>query len=269
MDRGKITISEIFGPTIQGEGLYTGVPSIFIRVRGCNLRCHFANGSICDTPYTSIHPEPAKLMTMEEIVSSVREKLSPHTKLPHIVITGGEPLLYKDMLSELVLKLMSLGLKDFTVETNGSIFPPDDIIHNPRVFWSVSPKLSSSCCFDGSSISSEMQELHKSSRINIAALYRFITSGNYQFKFVYSGPECVEEIKELASQIIDYAENILHVNWPDLAQDIQNHIWLMPEGATQDQLKTTAEGAVQAAIKTGWRYCDRTHIRIWDSKRAV
>ena len=51
-----LAVSEMFGNTIQGEGMYTGIPSIFVRTTGCNLRCVFKD-SICDTAYTSFNPE--------------------------------------------------------------------------------------------------------------------------------------------------------------------------------------------------------------------
>ena len=51
-----LKVNEMFGSTIQGEGMYTGVPSIFVRTNGCNLKCVFKD-SICDTSYTSFNPE--------------------------------------------------------------------------------------------------------------------------------------------------------------------------------------------------------------------
>ena len=78
-------ISEIFH-SIQGEGLLTGVPSVFIRTSGCNLRCRW-----CDTPYTSWSPD-GKERSVDEIMADIAGFPSRHT-----VITGGEPLLMKDL----------------------------------------------------------------------------------------------------------------------------------------------------------------------------
>ncbi len=78
-------ISEIFY-SIQGEGRLLGVPSVFIRTSGCNLRCRW-----CDTPYTSWQPE-GKAWSVKKILGEI-------AKYPtrHVVITGGEPLLAPDI----------------------------------------------------------------------------------------------------------------------------------------------------------------------------
>src|SRR6188508_268512 len=96
-------ISEIFY-SLQGEGELTGVPSVFVRASGCNLRCTW-----CDTPYASWDPEGPNL-TIGEIVRRVREFRCKHT-----VITGGEPLIMPDI-SELCLALRELG-QHLTIET--------------------------------------------------------------------------------------------------------------------------------------------------------
>src|SRR3954469_19104142 len=85
-DRGPITlhgmkIAEIFY-SIQGEGMLTGVPSVFVRTSGCNLRCVW-----CDTPYTSWTPEGDD-MTVAAILETVKQHPAKHA-----VITGGEPMI--------------------------------------------------------------------------------------------------------------------------------------------------------------------------------
>src|SRR5438067_6936749 len=81
--RRALRIAELFY-SIQGEGSLAGVPSVFIRTSGCNLRC-----SWCDTPYTSWHPEGAE-MSVPEILA----KVSGFPAL-HAVVTGGEPMIAK------------------------------------------------------------------------------------------------------------------------------------------------------------------------------
>src|SRR4051794_13725923 len=76
-------IAEIFY-SIQGEGMLAGVPSVFVRSSGCNLRC-----SWCDTPYTSWKPEGME-MTVREILAKVLEFGAGHA-----VVTGGEPMIAK------------------------------------------------------------------------------------------------------------------------------------------------------------------------------
>ena len=78
-------IAEIFH-SIQGEGLLAGVPSIFIRTSGCNLRCHW-----CDTPYASWKPEGPEI-SIEEILKKLTQ-----WNCDHVVLTGGEPMIAPDL----------------------------------------------------------------------------------------------------------------------------------------------------------------------------
>lgn len=101
-------INEVFH-SIQGEGPSIGVPAIFLRLGGCNLKCKW-----CDTKYTW-NPKCAdnKQMSIPKIIKAIKKY-----SCKHLVITGGEPLLQQDQLSELLKKL-----KNYTaeIETNGSI----------------------------------------------------------------------------------------------------------------------------------------------------
>src|SRR5580692_8955842 len=87
-------VSEIFH-SIQGEGELTGIPSVFVRTSGCNLRCGW-----CDTKYASWQPEGEE-MSIDRIVSSVLKYSSDHC-----VLTGGEPMIAKGI-HELAAKLRS------------------------------------------------------------------------------------------------------------------------------------------------------------------
>src|SRR3954452_22982357 len=106
----KMRVAEIYR-SVQGEGLLTGVPSVFVRASGCNLRCWF-----CDTPYTSWEPEGddwSVEATVEEVERLRRCGKLPHvvddparanaafshaTPIRHVVITGGEPMLFAEMI---------------------------------------------------------------------------------------------------------------------------------------------------------------------------
>src|SRR6187397_86153 len=96
-------ISEIFY-SIQGEGMLTGVPSVFVRTSGCNLRCRW-----CDTMYASWKPEGGE-MSVAEILSAVEQWPGRH-----VVLTGGEPMVARGI-RELAEALRARGMH-ITVET--------------------------------------------------------------------------------------------------------------------------------------------------------
>src|SRR5688500_17416825 len=89
-------VSEVFY-SIQGEGKLVGIPSVFVRASGCNLRC-----SWCDTPYSSWEPEGAE-MGVQQIVAEVEKHGARH-----VVLTGGEPVIMPDI-EELAAALKEKG----------------------------------------------------------------------------------------------------------------------------------------------------------------
>ena len=119
-------ISEIFY-SVQGEGSLVGVPSVFVRTSGCNLRC-----SWCDTPYTSWNPEGEDLS-----VSDILDRAAEYPAARHVVITGGEPMIAPGI-AELSQRFRERGMH-ITFETAGTVFAPVacDLM-------SISPKLSNS-----------------------------------------------------------------------------------------------------------------------------
>ena len=98
-------IAELY-ESIQGEGVLTGTPSVFLRASGCNLRCGF-----CDTPYASWSPEGDDLSVDEIIERTLAFSAT------HIVITGGEPMLFAEMIP-LCDRLREAG-RHITIETAG------------------------------------------------------------------------------------------------------------------------------------------------------
>jgi len=98
-------VNEIFY-SIQGEGTLIGIPMVFVRFTGCNLRCTW-----CDTKYAW---EEGKEMSMEEIIGEIRKY-----KSNWVCLTGGEPLLQKDIY-KLIDRLINLGYR-VLLETNGSL----------------------------------------------------------------------------------------------------------------------------------------------------
>ena len=82
----RLFVSEVFA-SVQGEGMLTGVPSVFVRTSACNLRCRW-----CDTPETSWSPEG-----VVRTVADVLAEVLAHDTIRHVVLTVGEPLLGKGM----------------------------------------------------------------------------------------------------------------------------------------------------------------------------
>lgn len=278
----KFPVVEIF-ESIQGEGIYTGTPSVFIRTTGCNLRCAFKN-SICDTAYTSHCAVKPKWDTVEEVVAEVMRIKSPETT--HIVITGGEPMLHQKAISKLINMIDDEMEKDFmrsvvTIETNASIAPDADIVEFVDL-WSLSPKLESSCCFEGKNISEAEQKMHETMRFNGNALIAYLIAGlRCQLKFVWCGDETMHEVDNFFEKLIDAATDYFEVeendhvfHFPACMEDFNmeldnSEVLLMPAGQTVEQIDQNAKSAVAACIARGWRYCDRTHIRIWGDKKCV
>lgn len=125
-DDKRIPVVEIFGPTIQGEGLDIGVPCHFIRFGGCDYKCGFnpatnefrTDGWVCDSLHAVLPEEvrKAERLTADEIVERLRALGS---NVGWIVMSGGNPLLHE--LGDLVLKLHRAGYK-VAVETQGSLW---------------------------------------------------------------------------------------------------------------------------------------------------
>lgn len=125
--------------TIQGEGKLNGIPSLFIRLAGCNLHCIWTNpdGSLspCDTAYASYHIRQARSCTLEEICRLIGYNTGV---IDHLVITGGEPLLQHKELTELCIRLKRLKsfilplkqtqpytLKNWQHRSIFSVYPPN------------------------------------------------------------------------------------------------------------------------------------------------
>ena len=273
MSDRKFPVLEMF-VSIQGEGRFTGYPSLFVRLGGCNLRCVFGN-SRCDTPYSSFELDKPICTTVKEAVAKAESLLMANPHVEHIVITGGEPMLYKDAIKEFLDG--DLGGKVITIETNGTL-PALMTWENSNEcevgvdLWSVSPKLSTSVDKNLKYLTPEMRDNPDRIRINIDNLASYYDSmkatqeeiaesATLQFKFVYSGPDSVTEIENILEQIA--VKTNTRVEW------LSEYVMLMPEGTTNDQLSAISQECAQVCINKGWTFCDRLHIRIWGDKRGV
>ena len=226
-------ISELFY-SIQGEGLLVGMPSIFIRTSGCNLRCHW-----CDTPYSSWSPEGDD-RTVEDILNEVERYAATH-----VVITGGEPMLMKEM-PDLTRRLKARG-HHVTIETAATVYQPVDCD-----LASLSPKLSNSTPWKVAE--GKYAEKHERLRLNIAVLNTFIKTHPYQIKFVVDTPEDLDEVEELLVQL----EGI------DRSQ-----VLLMPQGRTSGELSEKARWIAELCKTSGFRFCPRVQIDLYGDTRGT
>ena len=226
-------ISEIFY-SIQGEGLFSGIPSVFIRTSGCNLRCLW-----CDSRYTSWEPEGSEY-TIEEIVEKTIEFPTRHA-----VITGGEPLLMKD-LAELAESLHTKGYH-ITIETAGTLYTDlnCDLI-------SISPKLSNSTPWIVEN--GKYSQNHEKLRINIPVINRFLRNYPYQIKFVVDDKEDLIEIELILNEL----------NNVD-----RTRVLLMPQGKTIRELNEQGVWVAEACKAQGFRFCPRIHINLYGDTRGT
>ena len=229
-------IAEIFF-SIQGEGRLTGVPSVFVRTSGCNLRCRW-----CDTPYASWNPEGAE-MSLDEIVAQVEAHPTRFC-----VVTGGEPMIARGM-RELLEALHARG-KHITVETAATV-APEGI---PCDLASLSPKLASSTP-SLAEAGSAWSERHEKTRWNPEVIRSWCQDYDHQLKFVVSSEADVAEIEDALARakVSVQPENIL----------------LMPESRTVEEQRRLAPGILEWCKARGWRYCARLHIDLFGNKRGT
>ena len=226
-------ISEIFY-SIQGEGRLSGVPSVFIRTSGCNLRCVW-----CDTPYTSWNPE-GKEMTLEEILHAIKSY-----PLDHVVLTGGEPLLSHEI-EELSVTLKTAGAH-LTIETAATIFKPVscDLV-------SMSPKLSNSTPWQKQN--GRFAAMHDQHRLNYNVVQQFIDNYDYQLKFVVDREQDFAEVR----QIVEALKNV-----------DTSRVLIMAQARNRRQLHQKSRWIVELCKKFGYGYSPRLHIELYGNRRGV
>jgi len=235
-NREAMLISEIFH-SIQGEGLLAGVPSVFVRTSGCNLRCRW-----CDTPYASWTPEGVE-MDVTEILSTVAEHPTRF-----VVVTGGEPMVAKDI-HVLLTKLREAG-KHITIETAGTVLPNGA----PCDLASISPKLAHSTP-DEATAGRGWVARHENLRLQPEVLRAWCSSFEFQLKFVVSSDADVAELRAVVQSI--------GVPVPP------ERILIMPEGVTQEVLRERQDALVDLCKSNGWRYTPRLHIDLFGNRRGT
>jgi organic radical activating enzyme len=275
----KIKIAELFY-SIQGEGRYMGVPSVFLRTFGCNFTCDgfgmprgeqskerdFIAADIkkffkyedlplvssgCDS-YASWDPrfkDLSPLLTTDAIANQIMEIL-PHGEWrdEHLVITGGEPLLgwqraYPDLLNHTKMQ----GLKEITFETNGTQqLTPEfrEYLHNWR---GDSREITFSV---SAKLPASGEKWGDAICPEIVCTYEEV--GTAYLKFVVATEQDIADAECAVGAF--------------RSAGFEGHVYLMPVGGVESVYTFNAKNVALAAMKRGWRYSDRLQVPLFKNE---
>lgn len=223
-----LVVSEVFGPTLQGEGPSAGRRAGFVRLGRCSLDC-----SWCDTRYSWDWKRYDPAVELHECsVDEVAARVGA-MDVPMVVVTGGEPLLQQRALVGLLRLLPELRVE---VETNGIHAPDPELVERVDQF-NVSPKLANA-------------GIERDRRYKPDVLLRFEGTGKAAFKFVACAPDDLDEI----AAIVDECS--------------LSDVWVMPEGTDAATIVARMQGLADDVVKRGWHLSPRLHILLWGDERG-
>jgi organic radical activating enzyme len=275
----KIKIAELFY-SIQGEGRYMGVPSVFLRTFGCNFKCAgfgMARGETseeannidpdlytdyktlplvstgCDS-YASWDPRfkhLSPLLTTDAIADAIVDTL-PHKEWrdEHLVITGGEPLLgwqkqYPDLLDHPKMR----GLKEITFETNGTQKLSEGfkqyLMKWLAEHWDreITFSVSAKLPCSGEKWKDAIKPKTVSDYINVGTAY---------LKFVISTEE---DLKDAERAVEEFR-----------AGGFTGHVYIMPVGGVERVYTLNNRAVAEMAMRKGWRYSDRLQVPLFKNE---
>jgi len=226
-----LKLSEIF-ESLQGEGLNTGKPCVFVRLALCNLHCRW-----CDTKYTwdfeqFDYEREVELWPVARVLARLAE-----SRARHVVITGGEPLLQQSALIALCAELPEDTFVE--VETNGTLEPSPELIARIDQ-WNISPKLEHAG--DPAAI-----------RLRPAVLRCFVPLTHAYLKLVIRAQGDAEEAVNLVRAL----------GWP------AERVFLMPEAQSRDELRAKTPEVARLSLERGYRFSSRLHLELWDGQRGT
>ncbi|MEV0133997.1 7-carboxy-7-deazaguanine synthase QueE [Dactylosporangium sp. NPDC050688] len=229
-----LPISEVFGPTLQGEGPYAGRVSWFVRLGGCNLSC-----SWCDTPYTW---DGSRFNLRGEIsMTPVADVLAMLPENCLVVLTGGEPMMHqgRPAWQEFVAALHERGCT-IQVETNGTILP-NDFARTHIDLFVVSPKLPNAGPHRGNQDPAPADGWTEIAR---------------------SGRAHLKVVCETAGDVTAAADLGRRLGWPP------RQVWAMPEGVTTAVLGERWPVIASAAADHDINATHRLHVLAWQDRRG-
>lgn len=285
-----IKVSELFY-SVQGEGRYMGVPSIFLRVFGCNFTCqgfgmprgelskereainpaeHNAYEQLplvstgCDS-YASWDPRFKHLSPMLEIDAIVDRimELLPHGEWrdEHLVITGGEPLLgWQREYPKLLSHPKMAGLKEITFETNGTQALTEEFADYLEDWtWNGPADIDREVTF---SVSAKLpcsgHTFEEAIKPEVVSGYASI--GYTYLKFVVATEEDIKDAEAAVGIYKDFVDPFAMARIP---------IYLMPVGGVESVYTLNAKNVALAAIERGWRYSDRLQVPLFKNAWAT
>lgn len=221
-------VNELFY-SLQGEGSLAGVPSIFIRLAGCPLRC-----SWCDTKY-AWDPAAGQEMACQQVLEAISDYPTRY-----VVLTGGEPMTHEGV-GELAAMIREKGYH-LTIETAG-ISVIEDVSAD---LMSISPKLSNSD-------PKNHKERQSTEWLNMAVLRQLIAVYDYQLKFVVDEPCDLDEIADT----LDKLDGIGLYK-----------VWLMPQATQTDEYLEKSRWLAEYCKQTGFSFSPRLQVMLWGSQRG-
>ncbi len=284
-----IKISEIFGGnkengTIQGEGMWMGTSSVFIRTFGCNKRCagfglprgqktdeyvqinpaNYKNFSElplvhygCDT-YGSIYPKFKNLSpekSIKEIVDDVQNLLvdGKFNQDTHLILTGGEPLLWQKQFPSLLdeIKNRNMNLTDLTFETNGTQLLNAELINYFNIISGYESNTRGvRTTFSVSAKLPCSGETWESSILPDRVMqYSTIHNSIVYLKFVVA---TLEDFKDMSKAVKEFKE-----------AGFSGSVYAMPIGGEVDSYNLNNKQVAELAIKNGYRYSPRLQVDLW------
>ena len=244
--------------SIQGEGRYTGVPSVFFRFGGCNMTCvgfgceEVAQNGVklqgCDTIYAVNREHYSntwnKIQSSKELLDIIDSYDLPQ-KPVDIVLTGGEPLIYaSDAVFIEFLELLHERGHRICFETNGSLNVDFDKypIYKECVF-ALSVKLSNS------------KEAYKK-RVDAKTISSLSTNSKEAFfKFSIDAKSITKELESEIDEIVDIAP--------------RTQVYCMPVAYDKKELEENTPDLIEFCKTKAYTFSDRLHIRVWDSKKGI
>jgi len=221
-------INEIFY-SLQGEGSLLGVPSVFVRIAGCPLRCKW-----CDTKY-AWGESAGEEMSIEAIAEKVLA-----FEIRHVVITGGEPMVNDELIA--LIDAIDDPSLHITIETSGI-----EYVGGLKCdLMSISPKLSNS-------VEANSGEKPEVEPLNIDAIQRLIDEYDYQIKFVVDSPDDLNEIAGVIAKL----KNINPYK-----------IMLMPQASTKVEYVKKLPMVAEIAKNTGFALSPRLQVELWGNSRG-